>query len=75
MGSRRSPLELYRDCMRLIKHMAGTSSPKAVHLKSIVSKGFRDNRFETDPARIQALKQGCVLGWGVSAARRCMGRL
>ena len=67
MGSMRTSLELYRDCLRLIKHMAGSSSPKAVHLRSILSSQFREHKHEMDPARIQALKAGCVVG----TAGRC----
>ena len=61
MASRRgakSSMQLYRDCLRLIKHMAGTTSPKAANLRSIVAAQFRAHAHETDPAKLHSLKQG-----------------
>ena len=54
----KSSLALYRDCLRLIKHMAGLSSPKAINLRSIVAAQFRAHAHETDPAKLHVLKQG-----------------
>lgn len=71
MGSMRTSLQLYRDCLRLIKHMAGSSSPKAVHLRSILSSQFREHKHEMDPARIQALKAGCVWAGCLAMLRVC----
>ena len=51
---------LFRDCLRLITHMAGTSSPKALHLRTILKSQFLANAHVTDPARLHSLKQGCV---------------
>lgn len=51
---------LFRDCLRLIAHMAGTSSPKALHLRTILKSQFLANAHITDPAKLHSLKQGCV---------------
>lgn len=69
MASRgpKSSKALFRDCLRLIKHMAGLSSPKAVSLRAIVAQQFRANAHVTDPATLHVLKQGCVL------VRQCAG--
>ena len=56
----KSSLALFRDCLRLIGHMAGRDSPKAVQLRAIVAAQFRAHRHEADPARVHVLKQGCV---------------
>jgi len=74
MASRgpKSSKALFRDCLRLIKHMAGLSSPKAINLRSIVAAQFRANAQVTDPAKLHVLKQGCV-GWG-RAAQSLLGR-
>ena len=56
----KSSKALFRDCLRLIKHMAGLSSPKAINLRSIVAAQFRANAQVTDPAKLHVLKQGCV---------------
>lgn len=53
---------LFRDCLRLIAHMAGTSSPKALHLRTILKSQFLANAHITDPAKLHSLKQGCVGG-------------
>jgi hypothetical protein len=58
----KSSLALYRDCLRLIQHMAGTTSPKARNLRAIVAAQFRAHKDETDPARLHALKQGAERG-------------
>ena len=54
----KSSLALFRDCLRLIEHMAGRSSPKAASLRAIVAAQFRAHAHETDAAKIHALKQG-----------------
>jgi len=57
-GGPKSSLALFRDCLRLVGHMAGRSSPKAAALRAIVAAQFRAHARETDPARIHVLKQG-----------------
>ena len=59
-GGPKSSKALFRDCLRLIKHMAGLSSPKAINLRAIVAAQFRANALVTDPAKLHVLKQGCV---------------
>lgn len=53
----KSSLQLYRDIMRLVKHMAGVSSPKAAQLKQIVALQFRANKHVTDPSQLHYMKQ------------------
>jgi hypothetical protein len=55
----KSSLGLFRDCLRLIQHMAGRDSAKAKQLRGIVAAQFRSNAHETDLAKIHVLKQGC----------------
>uniref|UniRef100_A0A7S1CKJ3 Complex 1 LYR protein domain-containing protein n=1 Tax=Bicosoecida sp. CB-2014 TaxID=1486930 RepID=A0A7S1CKJ3_9STRA len=52
----KTTLQLYRDCLRLVKHIAG-DSPKATHLRSIVGAQFRKNKDETDERKIHDMKQ------------------
>jgi len=54
--------QLYRDCLRLIKHMAGTTSPKAVQLRGIVAARFRANAHVTDPATLHSLRSSAERG-------------
>ena len=63
MASRgpKSSRALFRDCLRLIKHMAGVNSPKAQNLRGIVAAQFRANAHVTDPAKLHVLQQGSVL--------------
>ncbi len=90
----KSSLQLYKDCLRLVKHLAGASvravvrvvwcaphpmsfpcncvipsaflvlgslqSPKAVLLRGIIQKQFRDNMFESDQEKIHRMKQAYV---------------
>jgi hypothetical protein len=56
----RSTCQLYRDCLRLVQHMAGARSKKATQLKLIVRSEFRKNANVTDPERIDALKANAV---------------
>ena len=57
-GGPKSSKALFRDCLRLIMHMAGASSPKALNLRAIVKEQFRANAHVTDPAKLHSLKQG-----------------
>jgi molybdenum cofactor biosynthesis enzyme len=58
--SRTTP-QLYRDCLRLVVHIAGNSK-KARNIKSIVRSEFRKNAGITDPVHIEALKSNAVRG-------------
>jgi hypothetical protein len=48
--------------LRLVKHIAGTTSPKAALLRKTVIDSFRVNKNETDPAKIHAMKQAAERG-------------
>eukprot|EP00934_Nitzschia_sp_Nitz4_P006745 Nitzschia sp. Nitz4//scaffold5_size260463//231421//231858//NITZ4_001024-RA/size260463-augustus-gene-0.42-mRNA-1//-1//CDS//3329555466//6735//frame0 len=56
----RTALELYRDCLRLVKHVAPGYSPKARALRQTVRSQFEANRGETDAGKIQAYKANAV---------------
>uniref|UniRef100_K3WSS5 Complex 1 LYR protein domain-containing protein n=1 Tax=Globisporangium ultimum (strain ATCC 200006 / CBS 805.95 / DAOM BR144) TaxID=431595 RepID=K3WSS5_GLOUD len=56
----RTSLQLYRDCMRLAKHIGGTSK-KGSAIKSLIRREFEKGRHEEDPEKIEALKAKCVL--------------
>ena len=62
MGGGKSSLGLFRDCIRLIKHVAGTTSPKALSLRQIVAAQFRANKHVTDPALLHTLKSSAERG-------------
>jgi len=61
-GAPKSSLALFRDCLRLVKHVAGTGSPKAAALRRIVAAQFREHAREADPARLHALKSSAERG-------------
>ena len=58
--SRTTP-QLYRDCLRLVQHIAGKSK-KGQNLRSIVRAEFRKNMKQTDPAIIDNLKSNAIRG-------------
>ena len=53
-------IQLFRDCMRLVKHIAPGSSPKGVALKTMVRAEFKKSMHEKDEAKIEALKAGAI---------------
>ena len=56
-----SSLQLYRDCLRLVRHVApGATSAKAVALRQTVRNEFRKNAGQTDPDKITSLKANAV---------------
>ncbi|KAJ1448098.1 hypothetical protein M885DRAFT_540356 [Pelagophyceae sp. CCMP2097] len=57
----RSVVALFRDCLRLAKHIGGTS-PKGTALKQMVGEGFRRNAGLTDPTKIDAAREDAVRG-------------
>ena len=57
MSTPKTSTQLYRDCLRLVRHMAGASSPKAAHLSRIVGAQFRANAGVVAPEAVHALKQ------------------
>jgi hypothetical protein len=59
-GVIRSSSQLYRDCLRLIYHMAGIRSKKAQQLRIIVRNEFRKNAAVAEQDKIDALKANAV---------------
>ena len=58
--ARTSP-QLYRDCLRLIKHIAGQSK-KGSMLKGIVKKEFLKNAKVEDSVVVESLKSNAIRG-------------
>eukprot|EP00903_Cladosiphon_okamuranus_P008251 g7942.t1 len=57
----RSATRLYRDCLRLVDHIA-SKSPKGQQLRLILRTEFKKNMAETDPVKIAALKGNAIRG-------------
>lgn len=53
--------QLYRDCLRLIRHIAGKSR-KGITLQKIVSGEFRKNANVSEPAVLEVLKSNAIRG-------------
>ena len=54
-------IKLYRDCLRLVRHMApGTSSPKSLALRSMVRLEFQKHKDETDLEKIEIHKASAI---------------
>ena len=60
-GATKSVRMLYRDCLRVCKHMGG-SSPKAMATRALVRAEFRKNMHETDAEKIADMKFAAVRG-------------
>lgn len=58
MNTPKTSVQLFRDAMRLVKHVAGVNSPKAVTLSSIIKQQFRANAAVSDQEELHRLKQG-----------------
>jgi hypothetical protein len=56
----RTSLELYRDCLRLVRHIAPGVSPKAMALRHTVRQQFKQHMGETNDAQIESLKTNAV---------------
>mmetsp|Transcript_1563 Transcript_1563/g.3266 ORF Transcript_1563/g.3266 Transcript_1563/m.3266 type:complete len:108 (+) Transcript_1563:156-479(+) len=56
----RTALELYRDCLRLVRHIAPGESPKAMALRQTVRMQFKAHAQEKDPTKIEAHKSDAV---------------
>ena len=52
--------KLYRDCLRLVRHVAPGESPKAMALRQMVRMQFKANASEKDPNKIEAFKSDAV---------------
>jgi len=59
--STRTVPQLFRDCLRLISHVAGKSK-KAAAMRKVVSNEFRKNMKVSDPAVIDVLKSNAIRG-------------
>lgn len=57
----RTSKQLYRDCLRLINHIAGKST-KAQKLTKIVGGEFRKNAMVKDENQVAALKANAIRG-------------
>jgi len=57
----KTTVQIYRDSLRLIKHIAG-DSPKAQNIRNVVRQEFRRNANETNPETIENLKFNAVRG-------------
>jgi hypothetical protein len=51
--------QVYRDCLRLIEHLAGRSR-KADNMRTLVAKQFRANAGEKDDKKIEGMKKKSV---------------
>jgi len=56
----RTSLQLYRDCLRLVSHIAPGSSPKGLALRSTVRLEFSKNKDEEDEDKIEFMKAGAI---------------
>ena len=55
-----SPAQLYRDCLRLVSHIAPGSSPKSLSLRTLVRSSFLKNKDLTDADAITDAKGQAV---------------
>ena len=60
MASPRTSLELYRDCLRLVRHIAPGYTPKAQALKLSVRSQFKANMNETNEQQIEIYKANAI---------------
>ena len=60
-GFTKSTPQIYRDCLRLIKHIAG-SSAKGIQLNRIIRNEFKKNKDVKDNDIIEKLKSNAVRG-------------
>jgi len=58
----RTSLELYRDCLRLVRHIAPGESSKALALRQTVRQQFKLHAREKDPTKLDTLKSDAVRG-------------
>mmetsp|Transcript_7330 Transcript_7330/g.10823 ORF Transcript_7330/g.10823 Transcript_7330/m.10823 type:complete len:120 (-) Transcript_7330:319-678(-) len=59
-GVTRTSLQLFRDCLRLVKHIAPGESAKGVALRAMVKTEFRKNKDEEDEGKIEVQKSAAV---------------
>ena len=53
-------LQLYRDCLRLVRHIAPGNSQKGLSLRTMVKGEFGKNAAIKDEAQIEVLKAGAI---------------
>ncbi len=58
----KTTLEIYRDCLRLVRHVAPGQSPKGMALRHTVRQQFKQYKDETNPAQIEMLRANAVRG-------------
>ena len=58
--TQRTSIQLYRDLLRLLTHIAPGTSPKSIALRTTVRAEFEKSRNEEDPAKIESLKANAV---------------
>ena len=63
-----STTKLYRDCLRLARHLAGESR-KGDKMREMIRAQFRAGASETDEAKIEVLKFAAVRGLSNYMAR------
>mmetsp|Transcript_6772 Transcript_6772/g.9708 ORF Transcript_6772/g.9708 Transcript_6772/m.9708 type:complete len:114 (-) Transcript_6772:43-384(-) len=56
----RTAIQLFRDCFRLVRHIAPGHSPKAMALKIMVRGEFAKSKDVTNEVEIEALKAGAI---------------
>eukprot|EP00560_Eucampia_antarctica_P003794 CAMPEP_0197835630 /NCGR_PEP_ID=MMETSP1437-20131217/26432_1 /TAXON_ID=49252 ORGANISM="Eucampia antarctica, Strain CCMP1452" /NCGR_SAMPLE_ID=MMETSP1437 /ASSEMBLY_ACC=CAM_ASM_001096 /LENGTH=101 /DNA_ID=CAMNT_0043441217 /DNA_START=24 /DNA_END=332 /DNA_ORIENTATION=+ len=61
-NGQRTSLQLYRDCLRLVRHIAPGNSPKGFALRSMVQTEFGKNRDEKDEAKLEFMKTAAIRG-------------
>ena len=57
----RKTTHLYRDCLRLIDHVAGKSA-KGIKVRNIVRQEFKKNAEVKDPQAVEVLKSHAIRG-------------
>jgi len=57
----KSTVQLYRDCLRVVDHMAA-NSPKGFAMRTLIRGEFRKNAKEEDEEKIEALKMNAARG-------------
>lgn len=57
----RTSIQLYRDCLRLVQHIAGNSS-KGQNIRRVLRMEFKKHKAVNDAEHIEALKANAVRG-------------
>ena len=57
-----SSIKLFRDCLRLVKHIAPGSSPKNVALKAMIRTQFHSNKNLEDETAVENAKGAAIRG-------------